>query len=147
MSNGRLGEKKKCNIIIPAGVDGQGWTAMAKMFERIIHGDTKVKEDEREMRTKDGGGKHRSDHDLSRNFRGDTQVNLASHQKTGANRGVLYADVLKSKLAILGSCSSFLELHKVVVVCTRTDFFNDWAQIEKELDRSFKASIVLRPFQ
>ncbi|KAI7989503.1 hypothetical protein LOK49_LG13G01535 [Camellia lanceoleosa] len=34
-----------------------------------------------------------------------------------------------------------------VVVCTRTDFFDDWAQIEKELNRSFKTSIVLRPFQ
>ncbi|GMP84596.1 hypothetical protein CsSME_00038063 [Camellia sinensis var. sinensis] len=33
------------------------------------------------------------------------------------------------------------------VVCTRVDFFNEWAQIEKELNRSFKASIVLRPFQ
>ncbi|KAI7992518.1 hypothetical protein LOK49_LG12G01475 [Camellia lanceoleosa] len=134
------------NIIIPAGVDGQGWEAMAEMLERVIYGDSRATTDEKGIRTTDKGGLYRSNHDVFSTYRRNTNGSRFISQKTGANRGASYAEVLKSKSISCGGNNFSLEMSKVVV-CTRIDFFDGLAQIEKELNRSFKASIVLRPFQ
>lgn len=68
---------RRSNIVIPAGVDGQGWLAVAKMFESIIRGSSRVLEE--------GERQHRSDHDLVRTHRGPTSVDMSVQQKTGAN--------------------------------------------------------------
>ncbi|KAI7988430.1 hypothetical protein LOK49_LG13G00049 [Camellia lanceoleosa] len=98
--------------------------AVANMFERIIHGDSRVKDD--------GERKYPSDLDLSKTRTSIPRVNNSVQQKTGANRGVSYASVLSSKIDPLGGSSSIMEICKVVV-CTRTDFLDEWAQIEEEL--------------
>ncbi|XP_028076036.1 uncharacterized protein LOC114278219 [Camellia sinensis] len=119
---------------------------MAEMLERVIYGDSRATTDEKEIRTIDKGGYYRSNHAVFSTYRRNTNGNRFISQKTGANRGASYVEVLKSKSSSFGGNNFILEMRKVVV-CTRTDFFDGWAQIEKELNRSFKASIVLRPFQ
>ncbi|KAI8016670.1 hypothetical protein LOK49_LG05G01071 [Camellia lanceoleosa] len=137
---------KRNNIIIPAGVDGQGWQAMAKMLERVIHGGNRVSDVERNVRSTDKGSHNINKQSVFSSRRGNLEGNRFTPQKTGANRVVSYADVLKSRSIISEGNDFCLEMRKVVV-CTRTDFFDDWVQIEQELNRSFKSSIVLRPFQ
>ncbi|KAI7998464.1 hypothetical protein LOK49_LG10G01106 [Camellia lanceoleosa] len=58
-----------------------GWQR-ANMFERIIHGDSRVKDD--------GERKYPSDLDLSKTRTGIPRVNNSVQQKTGANRGVSF---------------------------------------------------------
>ncbi|KAI7984378.1 hypothetical protein LOK49_LG15G01831 [Camellia lanceoleosa] len=137
---------KRSNIIIPAGADGQRWQAMATMLERIIHGGFRVLDVERNVRSTDKGGHNNKNQFDFSSRKGDSEGNRSILQETGANRAVSYADVLKSRSNSLDGNNFFLEIRKMVV-CTRMNFFDEWAQIEKELNRSFKTSIVLRPFQ
>ncbi|KAI7979731.1 hypothetical protein LOK49_Contig264G00002 [Camellia lanceoleosa] len=90
-------ELRRSNIILLARVDGQEWMAVANMFERIIHGDSRVKDD--------GERKYPSDLDLSKTRTCIPRVNNSVQQKTGANRGV--SDVSQGVQAILVSSISF----------------------------------------
>ncbi|XP_028076003.1 transcription factor Pur-alpha 1-like [Camellia sinensis] len=65
------------NIIIPAGVDGHGWEAMAEMLERVIYGDSRATTDEKEIRTIDKGGYYRSNHAVFSTYRRNTNGNRA----------------------------------------------------------------------
>ncbi|KAI8019446.1 Diacylglycerol kinase 1 [Camellia lanceoleosa] len=131
---------------ITHGANGQGWQAMATMLERIIHGGFRVSDVERNVRSTDKGGHNNNNRFGFSSRKGDSEGNRSILQETGANRAVSYADVLKSRSSSSDGNNFFLEIRKMVV-CTRMNFFDKWAQIEKELNRSFKTSIVLRPFQ
>lgn len=71
---------------------------------------------------------------------------MVEGQKIGTNRARLYADLYideTSKPEMIFSDSNV----DCIVVCTRTDFFVSWAQIEKELSKYLRKTIVLRSFQ
>ncbi|CAL5428717.1 unnamed protein product [Camellia sinensis] len=142
------------NIIIPAGVNGKGWRDVASLLETILFGarQNKCNRDEEGKKvgneiTKEAKAKVPYNNvRLNGANRGNDTVEKGQQRKTGASRGRSYAEVLK-----LPSMSSLRDDHSLVfhqaVVCERADFFIGWEQIEKELCKSYKISIQLRPFQ
>ncbi|KAI8000907.1 hypothetical protein LOK49_LG09G02293 [Camellia lanceoleosa] len=145
---------RRSSIIIPAGVNRQGWKDVAGLLDTILFG-TRQKNHVRGTEGKDAGKQMRH-LAMANDLNDDVQQNGVnkevhtedlSHQvKTGMNRGRSYAEVLKLQSSFSISNDSSLVLQQAVM-CERTDFFISWEQIEKVLCKSFKLSIKLRPFQ
>ncbi|KAI7997096.1 Serine/threonine-protein kinase Nek3 [Camellia lanceoleosa] len=114
---------------------------------QISKGNEGIKADMRRIRTSQPSGTSipHMEKAITGEFRGHI-TGATRGQYTWVNRGRSYAELFKVESSYLARNSVSIYLNHAVV-CTRTDFFISWEQIERELCKYLKCSVTLRPFQ